>query len=83
LDIASRFELPLLGSNQDSPDPEGLSLQAEIQQLAVLPCELVAPVLDFKLSSVRSCGIETDRLLMFSWTSHCLRAFVVCSDTWY
>ena len=31
-----RFQLPLLGSNQDSPDPEGPRKHPEFQQLATI-----------------------------------------------
>jgi len=48
-------ELPLLGSNQDSPNPEGPLSPAELQQLAALYASLCHPMLEFAGFHARLC----------------------------
>jgi len=47
--------LPLLGSNQDSPDPEGSLKPAEFQQPATLYASSCHPMLEFAGSDARLC----------------------------
>ena len=40
-------QLPLLGSNQDSPDPEGPTYAPKLQQLAAIYASSCHPMLEF------------------------------------
>jgi hypothetical protein len=51
----SRFQLPLLGSNQDSPDPEGPLEQPKLQQLATIFASSCHPMLEFAGFDARLC----------------------------
>ena len=44
---STKEKLPLLGSNQDSPDPEGLQESPELQQLATLYASSCHAMLEF------------------------------------
>jgi hypothetical protein len=50
-----RFQLPLLGSNQDSPDPEGPQYPPELQQLATISASSCHPMLEFAGFHVGIC----------------------------
>jgi len=51
----SRFQLSLLGSNQDSPDPEGPLEQPQLQQLATIFASSCHPMLEFAGFDARLC----------------------------
>ena len=50
-----RASLPLLGSDQDSPDPEGPLEPAKFQQVATLYASSCHPMLEFAGQNARSC----------------------------
>jgi hypothetical protein len=61
-----RSELPLLGSNQDSPDPEGAVELPEFQQLAALHASSCHPMLEFAEFDARLCRTLLAQMLEFA-----------------
>jgi hypothetical protein len=56
-----RASLPLLGSNQDSPDPEGPLEVTQLQQLAALHASLCHPLLEFEAPMLDFAGSRSHR----------------------
>jgi hypothetical protein len=58
--------LPLLGSNQDSPDPEGPPKAPEFQQLATFHASSWHPMLEFAGFDARLCRLLLTQMLEFA-----------------
>jgi hypothetical protein len=64
--------LPLLGSNQDSPDPEGPLQPAEFQQLATIYASSCHPMLEFGGSHAGICRTLLAQMSEFAEVDYCL-----------
>jgi hypothetical protein len=72
------FQLPLLGSNQDSPDPERASKPPEFQQLATVYASSCHPMLEFAGFDAGLCRPLLAQMLRFAQASDIRR---MCQPT--